>query len=432
MSENSSVGLLLHRRNAKTPPADLRPIFANANDFIMFSQPKPVPVSCSFGSFLTVFSCPVLQQVLQKARVRLKTKKHGSDMGTIFHRRRGDGSIGWTAQIVRKRARAVRWSEAKTFDTKQAAQQWMRRREAELDQKPNIKHTDDPPLSAVIDRYIIEAESKIGRTKAQVLRKIQSMPIASMPCTKITSETLVTFTRSLEAGPSTRQNYLSHLGAVFAIAKPAWGYALDHQAVKDAFTVTRRLGITEKAKSRTRRPTLDELDRLLAYFVERKKTAPQAMPMDRVILFALFSTRRQEEITRIRWADLDGDRVLVRDMKHPGQKMGNDVFCELVPEAQAVINSMSRLKEEIFPFSTDAISANFTRACKFLGIEDLHFHDLRHEGISRLFEMGRTIPQTASVSGHKSWTSLQRYAHIRQTGDKYAGWHWLSHKSLQN
>jgi integrase len=55
----------------------------------------------------------------------------------------------------------------------------------------------------------------------------------------------------------------------------------------------------------------------------------------------------------------------------------------------------------------------------------LHFHDLRHEGISRLFEIGRTIPQAASVSGHRSWSSLQRYTHIRQTGDKYAGWKWM-------
>lgn len=61
-----------------------------------------------------------------------------------------------------------------------------------------------------------------------------------------------------------------------------------------------------------------------------------------------------------------------------------------------------------------------------LGIEDLHFHDLRHEGVTRLFEMGRTIPQAASVSGHRSWSSLKRYAHIRQTGDKYAEWKWRS------
>ena len=80
--------------------------------------------------------------------------------------------------------------------------------------------------------------------------------------------------------------------------------------------------------------------------------------------------------------------------------------------------------ERIFPYSTDAISASFIRACKILAIDDLRFHDLRHEGISHLFETGRTIPQVAAVSGHRSWTSLKRYTDIRQSSDKYANWKW--------
>ena len=91
---------------------------------------------------------------------------------------------------------------------------------------------------------------------------------------------------------------------------------------------------------------------------------------------------------------------------------------------------MPRVKPEIFPFSTDSISAAFTRACKILGIEDLRFHDLRHEGISRLFEMGRTIPQVAAVSGHRSWTSLKRYTHIRHSADKYENWKWKARLAL--
>lgn len=151
--------------------------------------------------------------------------------------------------------------------------------------------------------------------------------------------------------------------------------------------------------------------------------------MDRVIAFALFSTRRQEEITRIRWADLDveGSRILVRDMKNPDRKIGNDIWCELPPEALRIIQATPKQRgvSEIFPYTTDAVSAAFTRAAALLGIGDLHFHDLRHEGASRLFEMGRSVPQAASVSGHRSWSSLQRHTHLRQTGDKYAGWKWL-------
>ena len=44
-------------------------------------------------------------------------------------------------------------------------------------------------------------------------------------------------------------------------------------------------------------------------------------------------------------------------------------------------------------------------------INDLHFHDLRHEAISRFIERELTIPEAASISGHKAQSMLLRYAH---------------------
>jgi integrase len=151
----------------------------------------------------------------------------------------------------------------------------------------------------------------------------------------------------------------------------------------------------------------------MRHFVEIQARAPRSTLMHMIVPFALFSTRRQEEITRISWADLDEEhsRVLVRDMKNPGQKIGNDVWVDSPPEALAIVKAMPRTDARIFPYSTDAISAALTRACLLLGIttdrmpdeKRPHFHDLRHEGISHLFEMGRSIPQVATVSGHRSW-----------------------------
>ena len=164
----------------------------------------------------------------------------------------------------------------------------------------------------------------------------------------------------------------------------------------------------------------------MEHFVQVESRRSGVLPMTKIVPFAILSTRRQEEIVTIRWRDFDQDRILIRDMKHPGQKFGNDVWVDLPSEAVAYINSMPKIDERIFPYSTDAVSAAFTRACKVLGIEDLHFHDLRHDGVSRLFEMGRTIPQAASVSGHRSWQNLKRYTHLRQTGDKYANWKWTN------
>ena len=122
--------------------------------------------------------------------------------------------------------------------------------------------------------------------------------------------------------------------------------------------------------------------------------------------------------------------MIVRDMKHPGDKIGNDVRVDLPPEAEAIARAMPRTDARIFSHTTDAVGASFTRACKLLQINDLRFHDLWYEGVSRLFEMGWTIPQVAQVSGHRSWQSLQRYSHLRASGDPWAGWPWWEHAGL--
>ncbi|GIT85969.1 site-specific integrase [Roseobacter sp. OBYS 0001] len=286
-------------------------------------------------------------------------------------------------------------------------------------------------MSDAIDRYVQESNKQIGRTKTQVLKSIKTFDIAAKHCDAITSADIVEFAQEkLNGGvqPQTVANYLAHLGAVFSIGRPAWGFPLNAQAMEDARKVADKLGITGKSRERDRRPTLDELDQLMQHFLDRSRRRPTSIPMHRIIAFAIFSTRRQEEIVRIRWKDLnvEGKRMLVRDMKNPGEKIGNDVWCDLQEQALAIIEAMPLIEDEIFPYSTDAISAAFTRACKLLEIKGLHFHDLRHDGVSRLFELGLNIPYVAANSGHRSWTSLKRYTHLRKTGDKYADWTWLA------
>lgn len=352
-------------------------------------------------------------------------------MGTITARKRKDGTTAHLAQVLIKRGGAILHREARTFDRRQAAAAWLERREKELaapgglDQEKGL----DPVLSDVIERYVSESKKEVGRTKAQVLNAIKGYEIAQRRCSTIDSTDLVEFANQLvsKVQPQTVSNYLSHLAAIFAIARPAWGYPLDQAAMKDAFVVTKRLGITSKSRTRERRPSLAELDLLMQHFGERQQRRPSSVPMQKVIAFAIFSTRRLEEITRLRRADLDevGSKILVRDMKNPGEKLGNDVWCDLPAEALHVAQSMPSDTDEIFPYTTDAIGMGFTRACQLLGIVDLHFHDLRHDGVSRLFEMGHNVPQVAAVSGHRSWSSLKRYTHLRQTGNKYEGWKWL-------
>lgn len=356
-------------------------------------------------------------------------------MADVQPRKRKDGSTGYTARVRIMRDGKTHF-ESQTFDTKSAASNWWKQRMGELAKPGAFERVkgDDPYLRDVIDQYIRESEKELGRTKAQVLRTTKTHDIANKRCSQINSTVIIAFLQQLDVTPATRNSYLSFLASIVRVARPMWGYPLDEREMDAAWTVARKMGIIGKGDQRERRPSLDELDQIMTHFQERHMRRPSSNPMHYVVAFAIFSTRRMDEIARIEWKDYDkdGKRVMVRDMKNPGEKIGNDVWCDLVPEAIAIIEAMPRVADQIFPFSPDAMGAAFTRACYLLGIsspdmpdEDcLHFHDLRHDGISRLFEMGWNIPHVAAVSGHRSWTSLKRYTHLRQTGDKYAGWKW--------
>ena len=58
-------------------------------------------------------------------------------------------------------------------------------------------------------------------------------------------------------------------------------------------------------------------------------------------------------------------------------------------------------------------NANWRRLLERAHIKDFHFHDLRHEAVSRLVEMGLSDQEVAAISGHKSMQMLRRYTHLR-------------------
>ena len=127
----------------------------------------------------------------------------------------------------------------KTFDRRVSADAWIKRREADL-AKPNaVLGAAKVPIATLgdaINRYILQSERAMGRTKTQVLRSILKYDIANMVCAEIGSQHYLELAQALAATgmkPQTVENYLSHLGAVVSIARPAWGFALDPQALSD-------------------------------------------------------------------------------------------------------------------------------------------------------------------------------------------------------
>jgi integrase len=156
-----------------------------------------------------------------------------------------------------------------------------------------------------------------------------------------------------------------------------------------------------------------------------------------IVSFAIATAMRLSEIMRIRLGGRDWEdrTLLIRDRKHPNQKKGNNQLIPLLEGCSTLCDGAAECvgynpKAErkprgtgkntmpsgrVFPYPPHSISVMFRQTCAELKIVDLHFHDLRHEGVSRLFEAGYTIEQVALVSGHKDWKQLRRYTNIKAT-----------------
>jgi integrase len=350
-------------------------------------------------------------------------------MASITPRKNKDGSMSYKAQVRVRRDGKIVHQETKTFDRKQAAATWAKKRESDLTTAEGLRAAlqEDPPLKEIIKKYKEERQKPLDRTKVSILDQLAESDIGSINGRDLTSANIVAIVKQLNIAPSTRGHYLSHLSSVLKVARPLWGYPVDAGPVSDARIALVDMGLVGRSRHRERRPTLDELDRLMRLFGSIREGAPSSIPMQAIAAFTIFSMRRISEICRIEWDDFDPDegRVMVRDLKHPNTKAGNDTWVDLTPEAVRIIEAQPRTDKRIFPYRALTASTAFGNATSFLEIDDLTLNDLRHEGCSRLAEMSWTVQRIAAVTGHRSWNTLKRYTQFRKLGDKFAGWPWL-------
>ncbi|MCG5531420.1 site-specific integrase [Halorhodospira halochloris] len=345
-------------------------------------------------------------------------------MATVTQLKRKRGTV-YRVQIRLKRPDGTTHSEAKTFSTRAAARRWGEDREEQL-RKPggfNPNASSTATIAELIRAYLKEFEGQYERGKCYGLELISREEIGDIVLRDITPQPIIDWARNRKkngASPSTINIYLVYLQSVLDYAQRAWGYEFDSKALPDARHTCRKSRIACSSQKRDRRPTDEELRLLLEWFDQRRDKAKgqkMATPHGDIIRFALASGRRQSEITRLRWDDLDEAKgtILVRDMKDPRGSKGNHERAALTQEALRIIKRQPSQggSEFIFPGDSKNVGNTFNRACKMLGIEDLRFHDLRHEATSRLFEAGYQIHEVAAFTLHKSWGTLQRYTHLR-------------------
>ncbi|PXX50337.1 hypothetical protein SAMN05660489_06375 [Pseudomonas sp. LAMO17WK12:I10] len=181
-------------------------------------------------------------------------------MATIRTRKKADGTLSYLVQIRINRDKVTVYQESQTFARKQAAQAWAKRRETELAEPGAIEwasrvgHT----VKQMIDRYLVEAEKArpLGETKRRTLNAIKNSYLGEKVDSDISQQVLVDYAlwrMSPEGGsvkPQTAGNDMAHLGSVLSLARAAWRYEIDPQAMPDARLVLKKFGYNMKSRER--------------------------------------------------------------------------------------------------------------------------------------------------------------------------------------
>jgi integrase len=300
----------------------------------------------------------------------------------------------------------------KTFPTRKEAERWARQTEAAIESGAVVKSAKGATVGDAITAYIQMREEGARPINPQsnevyMLRWLER-DLGDEVVAGIKPQRLATYcTRrgKTGAGPYTIGMEISKLGTVLKYSAMALGETFP-DIVAQSRPLLDHLGLIGPGTPRERRPTADELAAV--------REAAQPLLRD-IIDFAIATCMRRGEIVRMAWADVDADARLltIKDRKDPRKKAGNDERIPLLGDSLAIIQRQPKTDDRVFPVIPEWVSDNFLLACRVAKVEDLVFHDLRHEGISRLFESGLRIEQVALVSGHKSWAMLKRYTQLK-------------------
>jgi integrase len=310
----------------------------------------------------------------------------------------------WQAQVRRDGYPSL----TKTFIHRRDAETWARQSEAGLDRAAlpaDPKRIRTLTLGALVERYAVEVTpqklsayaemSRIRILRADAIYKISLAQLSPVHIAEFLQRRL-----KVVSGETARKDgkLIRH---IIDMARKTWGIQL---ASNPALLVD----LPPPSKARTRR--LSEIDRAQLDQALKRSRSPL---LRAAIELAVETGMRRGELLRARWTDLSADHAL---LTIPQTKTDTPRTIPLTPGAREIISALRALPIEsanILPMSANALRLAWERLRRRAKVQDLRFHDLRHEAVSRFFEMGLSVPEVALISGHRDPRMLFRYTHLR-------------------
>lgn len=312
----------------------------------------------------------------------------------------------WEAQVRRKGYP----SQTKSFLLKSDAQEWARYIEQQVDRRSlpyDPRKLDNITLKELLEKYRDEVipqkrspDREIALLNAFMVRsaKLVAMPLSSIG---VSHFCIYRDKRAKTVKPATICRELGLIQHAYDIAIKEWDYPIQ-------FNPVAKVKKPEIRNRRERRLSFCELKSLL-----KSLSACQSPQMRLLALFAIATGMRRGEILAAEWKHINLD---TRILHIPVTKTGHPRTIPLTKRAIRVLHELAEVVgtgKHIFTITEDAFRMAWKRVIKRAGVTDLHFHDFRHEAISRFFERGLSVPEVALISGHRDYRMLFRYTHLR-------------------
>ena len=291
----------------------------------------------------------------------------------------------------------------RSFISKTNALRWVKEQEERLE--TGVYGRLEPSrvtLGDLLKRYSQEiTPAKRGaETEQRRLQRLIRDSLSLLTVDQLNSPVIAGFRdHRLQDGTKACQYDLVLIRHCLNIAINEWGLMLASNPVD-------RVKMPPSSPARQRRLEVGEFERLKA--VSGGTRNPHIWP---IIVFAIETGMRRSEILGLTWDNIDLER---RIAFLPITKNGSSREVPLSARAFEVLRQQQSKKiDHPFPVKANAFRLAWDRLRARAGLVDFKFHDLRHEALSRFFEMGLSIPEVALISGHRDVKMLMRYTHLR-------------------
>ena len=306
----------------------------------------------------------------------------------------------WQAIIRHKNIGTV----TRSFKSRSHAIKWVHEQENIIEAGYyGLLKPDSVMLGELLSRYCKEITEgkRSANTEARRLNRLIKDPISTLTLDKLSSSAIAAFRdRRLSDGTRTTHYDLTLIRHCLKIATHEWGLMLSSNPVDF-------IKMPPASKPRQRRLNKGEYERLEQ--ASRQTINPHILP---IIVFAIETGMRRGEILGLTWGNISLKQQLAY---LPLTKNGTSREVPLSIKAVDVLKDQRSRQDTPtpFPVNANAFRLAWERLRKRADLCDLRFHDLRHEAISRFFEMGLSIPEVALISGHKDAKMLFRYTHLK-------------------